>query len=294
MSSSLIRLAIIGAGPAGLAAAAEATRLGCDSILLVDETGRAGGTIRQAHAVRSVPFLPDHAPGELVADELEAFRRRIGVEVVAARIETLQEHDDRIRLESHDGRVWFARAAVIATGTQPRCPQVPGLPLDLSPPWAGSAGQAAARGTLRVVAVIGGGDVAFDQSCWLRARGVEVWLLCRSLEPRAPRWLQTTAADAGVKVLLGCRVVEGRTASGRVVLRTEQGSQAQELDVDCVLAAIGRVPRLLGGTLARESARWKVVGDATGRRERHVVAAMGDGCLAVSKLLAGQLDRSER
>jgi thioredoxin reductase (NADPH) len=290
MNPPFVQLAIIGAGPAGLAAAAEARRLDCDSILVIDEAGRAGGTIRQAHAVRNVPFLPDRASGELVASEFERFQARIEVDVIAARIEALNEHEEHVRIDAHDGRVWFARAAVVATGTRPRYPQVPGLPSGPSPPWSGSAQEAVSDSIPRSAAVVGGGDVAFDQACWLRARGVDVSLLCRSDSPRAPAWLQRTAADAGVRVLAGCRVVQGAVEHGRTTLRLDHAGQPRTIEVDRVVTAIGRIPRTLQGTPQREARMWKVVGDATGRRARHVVAAMGDGCLAAFMLLTEPSD----
>jgi len=51
-------LLIIGAGPAGIAAASEAARSGA-SFNLIDETGRAGGAIGLAYETRGIPFVAD-------------------------------------------------------------------------------------------------------------------------------------------------------------------------------------------------------------------------------------------
>ena len=55
-------LLIIGAGPAGIAAASEAARSGA-SFNLIDETGRAGGAIGLAYETRGIPFVADRTPG---------------------------------------------------------------------------------------------------------------------------------------------------------------------------------------------------------------------------------------
>jgi thioredoxin reductase (NADPH) len=288
MTVDRVDFAAVGAGPAGLAAVAEAKRQGVRSILLLDETGRAGGTIGIAHQVCNIPFLQDHVPGEEVSRHIEQFRARIDVEVTQACVVKVESSSRAAVLYADDGRCWHAGAVVVATGTRARHPNVPGLPTQFSPPWADSAPSAMAGGQPHSAAVIGGGDVAFDQARWLNARGVRVWLLCRSACPRAPRWLCEAAAREGVTLMLNCCVVAGQAQGNAASLHVVQLGVPHLLQVDRIVAAAGRIPRQLQGLDRSCQDTCRVAGDATGRSARHVVAALGDGCVAAASLLAAR------
>jgi thioredoxin reductase (NADPH) len=278
-------LAVLGAGPAGLAAVAEARRLGCESILLLDESGRAGGAIRLAHAVRNVPFVSEDAPGELLARQLEVFSARFGVPVTQAHVHGAQPCEQGVELRATSGQMWTSRRLVVATGTRAIHPGTPGLPADFSFPWADSAANATRGGFPGVAAVVGAGDVAFDQARWLAAHGSRVLVLCRSGQPRAPAWLQRSAELDGVELLSGCELLAGEVGRSGTTLQVRQQGAARSIEVDRLVAAIGRTPALVAGVSGLQAAVCRVAGDATGRRARHVVAALGDGCLAASELL---------
>ncbi|MCK4305944.1 MAG: FAD-dependent oxidoreductase, partial [Candidatus Eisenbacteria sp.] len=74
------RIAIIGAGPAGCAAAVQCKRLGI-SPLLVDRTGNAGGSIANAHLIENYPGL-DPLPGPEFAQRLAAHLARHGIPIL--------------------------------------------------------------------------------------------------------------------------------------------------------------------------------------------------------------------
>jgi len=125
-------LAIIGAGPAGLAAAAEAKRRGL-SVMVLDEGPRPGGRIYHAvdHVVESRPadanlLGADYTHGARLTT---AFRQS-GVEYFCT--------TSIFRLD-HDGTVWFTRdgtaqtlqadVTILATGAMERPVPVPGWTL---------------------------------------------------------------------------------------------------------------------------------------------------------------------
>ena len=106
-------------------------------------------------------------------------------------------------------------------------------------------------------AVVGGGVVAVEAATWLAALGSRVTLLVRGTsllsghEPFAGDLVQAALENAGVDVQLRTEVREatredardtglGRVHGGPVRLRTTRG----ELEVDEVLVATGRTPRL--------------------------------------------------
>lgn len=285
MSPRRHSLVVVGAGPAGIAAATEAARQGFRP-LLIDASGRAGGTIAVAHEVRNVPFLPDRVAGVTVADQLAAFLQRWDVTVTRGRVLGIRDANDGLALDVDGRDEVVADRVVLATGTQALHPHVAGLPDDFSFPWADSAPAAWKGRALKTVAVIGAGDVAFDQARWCAARGASVTVLCRSERPRAPRWLVDAARDEGVAILTSVRATRGRIEEGQAILELERaGADAVEAAFDSIVAAIGRAPNRIAGQLSVKASRFAIAGDVRGWRARHVVAALGDGCVAATAIL---------
>jgi|GEM_PF-3074408 len=285
------RLGVIGAGPAGIGAATEAARQGFRPLLL-DRSARAGGTIRIAHEVRNLPFVPDRVEGPVVADHLEDFLRRWNVMVRPGRVTRVAPIGDSIEIATSDGTCHVVEALVVAVGTQALVPQIDGLSSGSEDPGGGvlfpDAVSACSLAIPDRAAVIGGSDVAMDQARWLRAKGVGVEVLSRGAT-RAPQWLVRAACDEGVVVRENARVVRGTMHAGGLQLILRQGEEESVVRVNAVVAAIGRKPVMvegLGEVLAARPERVRVVGDATGRRARHVMAALGDGCVAAVELLA--------
>ncbi|MFW5741544.1 MAG: NAD(P)/FAD-dependent oxidoreductase [Myxococcota bacterium] len=275
-------LVVVGAGPAGVAAAAEAARQGVRPLLL-DVRGVAGGTISIAHEVRNIPFFDGPVGGARVAEHLDRYLKQWDVAVQRARVTGLRLTRDGVVVSAGDGRVLASRL-VLALGTEPVFPPVEGLEPD-GRRFVGSASEAWEQTRPHRVAVIGGSDVAMDQSRWLRARGCEVELLVRGTV-RAPLWLTNAARAEGVRIRCGTRAV-GASVRDEVCLSVARDGSVSELRVDAVIAAVGRKPATLAGLSEIAGASHiRVVGDGTGRRARHVVAALGDGCIAATELLA--------
>ena len=77
--STNLDVVIVGAGPAGCAAAVQCRRLGQHPLLL-DRTGRPGGLVAHAHSVENYPGLPPTAGPrmvQLLAEHLERFDLRV-------------------------------------------------------------------------------------------------------------------------------------------------------------------------------------------------------------------------
>jgi thioredoxin reductase (NADPH) len=296
-SARRVPLVVVGAGPAGIAAAVECARQGLAPLLL-DARGVAGGTIEIAHAVDDVPFVEPGCPGAEVARRLVDHLARWHVPVVRAEVVRVERRAGGLVLATAEGEPVHAERLVVATGTRAAHPGIEGLAHDFSHGLFASAPEAWAHGAPRSAAVVGGSDVAVDQARWLRSRGVEVVVLCRSESLRAPARLRAAAESEGVRVRTGVRVVRGERDRDGIRLELRSAGDSWSATVGAVVAAVGRVPNTLPGLEgmlgdAGESAIG-FAGDVTGRRARHVVAALGDGCLAASALLEAARAGSER
>jgi thioredoxin reductase (NADPH) len=253
---------IIGGGPAGMSCALWLHNYGLRPII-IERDARLGGMARRS------PYPNDWLlgrPGETARENADEFTRHIE----RAAVETwLGACPERIRQES-DFRLDIAftdqrraqslpcPAIVIATGTEFRgaewLDQVKNARalaaagrVHLGPPWAGEPN--ANLGSH--VAVIGGGDNAFDVARMLAEKGVAVTIVMRSTSPHArPQMvdrLRPHEASGKVKVLADRTVAALDQAGTRVRVRLNDGG---ELDVDHVVLLLGYLPGTTGTWLS--------------------------------------------
>jgi NADPH-dependent 2,4-dienoyl-CoA reductase/sulfur reductase-like enzyme len=298
-------LVVIGAGPAGLAAAARAAALGLDTVLL-DEQPAPGGQIYRAVTetpVRDRRVLgPDYWRG---ATLVEAFTRSGAQHVACAAVWSVTP-DGEIGV-SLDGtaRLVQARRVILATGALERPMPIPGWTL----PGVMTIG--AAQTLLKSSGLVAEGEVVLAGSgplLWLFARqhlaaGGRIAALLDTT-PRANRWsaarhaarfLASPYARKGVRLIAAVRrrvrVIGGVTAlraegDERVralVYRRGAGTE-QRLAADLVLLHQGVVPHLNLALAAGCRATWhdaqrcfRPVVDEWGATDLDAIAITGDG-----------------
>ncbi|QZY29047.1 NADPH-dependent 2,4-dienoyl-CoA reductase [Nocardioides coralli] len=138
-------VAVVGAGPAGLAAAVSAAERGF-VVTLFEADLEIGGQFRLAKAV----------PGkEDFADTLRYYRRRLEVLGVDVRLGTRATAADLTAFDE----------VVVATGVEPRMPEITGIDHPSVASYADVLSGAVVPG--RRVAVIGAGGIGVDVSHWL-------------------------------------------------------------------------------------------------------------------------------
>ncbi len=269
MKRSLI---IIGGGPAGIGAALQANSLGLDPLLI--ERHKLGGRLAHARSVRNFPLFFGSGPGAV--RRLAAQVSHCGIRVVRGNCCAVSATKKRILVHCAD-RDYPAAVVILATGIKPK-------------PLAQSAAGAALEywDDVRVrrgdrFAVIGGGEIAFDQACSLAGRGADVCLLLRGLRPRAFAGLVRDAAALGVKIYAGA-VIRSVEREGRHCLITLNSGRS--LVVRYVLPAIGGrsdLPRLSAGATRLMGENILVAGDARPGNCRQAAIAFGDGVAAAMR-----------
>ncbi len=116
-------LAIIGAGPAALAAAIYTTREDISTVLI--ERGVVGGLAAVTDKIDNYPGFQNGIEGLQLADNLREQAERFGAEIRLGEVTNLQVEDDIKRLETTDGDI-YAKAVLIATGTDYKKTGIPG------------------------------------------------------------------------------------------------------------------------------------------------------------------------
>ena len=123
-------VAIVGAGPAGLATAVYAASEGLQVVVLDCRSfgGQAGASAR----IENYLGFPTGISGQALAGRAYVQAQKFGAEIlIPAQVTSLRCHresaDDPMLIELADGREIKARAVVVASGARYRRPPVPGL-----------------------------------------------------------------------------------------------------------------------------------------------------------------------
>ncbi len=268
MSSEVL---VVGAGPGGLAAAVQLTRLGVP-VTWWDRAGTIGGLLRNAWRIENWPGMPVGISGEDACIRLAEHAAAFGlfpenVEVVGAR-----ETSQGVLVTTPRGESAFSRV-IWAVGTAAK-------------PWEPPAGSSVipvvhevvhVPGTARRVLVIGAGEAACDTALHLAHTDRQVTLVHRSLGLRATGRLAEAVLSCENVVRIQMAEVTGMEA-GFCSVRDPSGMR--QVPADVVVACCGRtgvleklVPGMVTGPL-RVSPRMWVVGDAR-------LGSLGQGCMAL-------------
>lgn len=276
----LLDVAIVGAGPAGCAAAIQCRRLGLD-VALFDRTGGGGGLIANAWRIENEPATGGPIDGPEYVRRMRASLARFGLPVNRADVERV---DPGRRLVG-EGVDCAARAVILATGTAPKAAGLKGES-DL-------AGQRLfydltglrARSLERVV-IVGGGEAAFDYALSLAAQGALVDIAVRSSRHRAnARLAQAVAEHRRIRVQYERQFLQVQPLPGGCRLLPSDADGAGPLEADVVVVAVGRQPDLPRG-LSPASAQLTIAhglviaGDARLGALGQAGIAVGDGLQA--------------
>jgi len=282
-------VAIIGAGPAGIAAAVYLKRVGVNPLLI--ERDRVGGLLQNANLVENYPGFPDGIRGGDLVKLLEAHLRRWRIKVMMTEVKRITKDGGHYLLHTARG-TFSCRYLVVATGTRPRSIDLPGLDsvpkrkvfyevADVSPEF-----------DRRRFIVIGGGDAAFDYSLSLASRGCHTDIVFKSNRPRCiPLLLARVRKEKMVRLFPGSTPESVSSFRSSIALKCRGSRGMFELQGDAVLIACGRDPEmgiLPGSRRWREEATGNeekrrglfIAGDVERGIHRQVGIAVGDGIRA--------------
>jgi thioredoxin reductase (NADPH) len=171
-------LAIIGAGPTGLAAAIYAAREGIKTEVLEKDVV-VGGLAAITAQIENYPGFPEGISGMELADKLEAQARKFGAQILTAvNITKLSATGEGVALVTDQGTRHY-RATLITTGNHYRKLDVPG---EAQYSGKGVHYCATCDGPLykdKPVVVVGGGNSAMQEGLFLARLASRVTMLVR-------------------------------------------------------------------------------------------------------------------
>jgi pyruvate/2-oxoglutarate dehydrogenase complex dihydrolipoamide dehydrogenase (E3) component len=306
-------LVVIGAGAGGLVVAAGGASLGAKVALV--EKHRMGGDCLWYGCVPSKSLIKSariahqmrHADRWAVAPVQPAIDLARVMERVAGVIRGIEPNDSPERFRSLgvdvifgdgrftgpyvfavDGRQLTARHFVIATGSRPALPPIPGL---ANVPFLTNETLFALRENVPHLLVIGGGPIGSEMAQAFRRLGSDVTLVDQGsgILPREDRDLaevvQRTLEREGIRFHLGAKVesVDGHKSDVRLTMRSPDGT-VHSVAATHLLVAAGRLAnvdglgldaagvqvehgRIVNTDLATTNPRISVIGDAAGRHQ---------------------------
>jgi thioredoxin reductase (NADPH) len=314
-------LAIVGAGPAGLAAAVYGASEGLDVLVL--ETSSPGGQAGSSSRIENYLGFPTGISGQELAGRAYAQAQKFGARVLITKSTRLASDRKPYVVELETGDRIPARAVVIATGAEYRRPPLKDLSqFEGAGVYYGATFVEAQLCGGEEVIVVGGGNSAGQAAVFLAGTTKRVHMLVRSagLAESMSRYLirrieETTriALRPHTEII----ALEGGDHLESVRWRNSQTGQTEEHDIRHVFVMTGAAPntRWLNGCVALDAhgfiktgpgllpgdliaAPWPLgrppylletslpgifaVGDVRSGSIKRVASAVGEGSIAIS------------
>jgi len=260
-------VAVIGAGPAGLAAAVYASSEGLRTVVAEHEA--VGGQAGTSSMIRNYPGFAQGISGAKLAQETWQQAWTFGTTFRFMRqAEGLSSEDGRYRLRLSDGSVLTSRTVIIATGAAYRRLGIPRLEaLQGRGVFYGAAASEASAMRGRDVFIVGGGNSAGQTALHMAKWAHRVTILVRGeslADSMSDYLIREIGATANVGVFHRVQVADG-TGTGRLeslVLQDIASGVQWSVPADALFVLIGSEPRTqwLSESLARDESGFILTG----------------------------------
>jgi thioredoxin reductase (NADPH) len=239
---------IVGAGPAGLAAAVYAASEGLDALLV--ETEAPGGQAGSSSKIENYLGFPTGVSGIELASRAIHQAQKFGAKMLIAR-SVAKLHCDRrpYGLELDDGNILSARAIVIATGAQYKKPAIENLHrFEGQGVYYGATYMESQLCVGEEVIVVGGGNSAGQAAVFLSQTARKVHMLVRShgLAETMSRYLiQRITENPAIELHCHTEIVslDGETQLERVGWVDKKTGKTSMHDIRHVFIMAGAIPR---------------------------------------------------
>src|SRR5215469_1506875 len=269
-------VAIIGAGPGGLAAAVYGASEGLSTALV--DTLAVGGQIGTTSRIENYLGFPVGISGEEFAEQAYIQVLRFGASIVLpATASGLSGDSTGWVIDLDTGDRLAARSVIIATGVTYRTidatglGRFSGLGVSYSP-----AGVDDAIHRHDPVAIVGGGNSAGQAAIWLAGRGHPVTLIIRGTdlaESMSHYLIDRIAGRADIKVRYHSvvRELDGAERLERVEVEDTTTKTRETLPAAALIVLVGAEPHIqwLAGSVRLDDGGYVITGPALGSDTRH-------------------------
>ena len=287
---TLDSIAIIGAGPSGIAMAIQLKRYGVEPVLF--EKDEPGGLLKNANLVENYPGFPRGVTGPELVELMVTQLMESRVKVIPEEVTSLDFKGDAFVLRTDKKRYQFQWVAV-ASGTKPiKASKADIYPLThrvihyeiypiLKEKW-------------KKIVIIGAGDAAFDYALNLAWQNEVISLNRSSTLASLPLLVERARSHPNITYHqnIGISRLDLDKSGSRVDLLCTSPAGMRKISADYLIFAIGREPSTdyFSNALLQckeeliASNRLYMIGDVKNEIFRQTAIAVGDGVLAAMKL----------
>ena len=280
---------IVGAGPAGIAAALQLKRSGFSPLLL--EKNEIGGLLRNANLVENYPGFPEGISGVGLVELLRKQMDRLSVGQTEAQVENTA-YVDSLFIVTTAHETYRSRRLIVSSGTKPN--KLKGVEIT--------------SGALKKVfyevypllevkekeiVIIGAGDAAFDYALNLCEHNQVAILNRTEMIVSLPLLVQRAHEEPHIRYFENTQVQKiSEDGTGRLMVECIQNEGICGFSADYVIAAIGRIPDIDFLTeqileqmdVLMSNGLLYLIGDVKNERYRQASIAVGDGIRAAMEI----------
>ncbi len=297
MKNDIIDLLIIGSGPAGYTAAIYASRAGLNPILYQGK--EPGGQLTITSDVENYPGYPNGIQGPEMMLDFQKQAERFGTIVKGGFIKSVDFSKYPFEIIDDNDKILIVNSVIISTGASAKW-----LGLESEKKFNGNGVSACAvcDGFFfkdQIVAVVGGGDTAAEESLYLSKITKKVFLIVRRNELRASKIMQKRVFDnKNIEIIWNSEVkdVLGDDKVDSVLVLNNSNNTTSKLNISGLFIAIGHKPNTdifknyidlddngyiltKPGTTQTNIKGVFATGDAQDKIYRQAVTAAGSGCM---------------
>lgn len=238
---------IIGGGPAGISAAVWCKRLGVECLLLEEQAQLGGQLFTIYNEIIDYPGIQAENGIEMQRKMVQHFIDMDCLHEVNTKVISIDERSKTVKVKQQETEKEIGYTyLILATGSSQRRLGVPGEQqmIDRGEVYSASADGERLKG--KRVALIGGGDRAFEGAHLLASKAKQVYLIHRSRHFKArEQYVEKVLSHPGIKVITDTEVtaIHGKHHVTSIDLKSKN-SECENLLVDAVLIRLGIAPNV--------------------------------------------------
>ena len=287
-------VAVIGAGPCGIAASIFLKRAGFDIILF--ERKKIGGLLLNANLVENYPGFPYGINGLKLCKLMEEHLKKWNIKPLIKEVKKIIVENDYFYVNIKQDKI-KCKAMIIATGTKPK-----ELDISIDKGLIGKKVFYEINDLLPIIrtkdicTVIGGGDAAFDYSLNLAEKGIITDIFFRTEKPNCLSILEERVKKS-LKIKIHSSVkpykIKKNNKKIEVSFKCSKDNSIIKKLTDYVLIACGRVPNLdlISKIKKGDISGLFIAGELNNAEYRQVGIAVGHGlyaAMSAEKYLRGR------
>ncbi len=291
-------LVIIGGGPAGLTAGLYASRARLNVIML--EKVVPGGQVITTDWIENYPGFPEGLSGTDLVQKMTEQAKRFDLAIENNEVISLDVSEEVKKIKLND-RIITAYTIIIATGASPEKLGIPGEDIFYGKGISSCATCDGPFFSNRIVAAVGGGNTAVQESLFLTRFAKKVYIIHRRDQLRATGILQERAlANDKIEIIWDSVLtsVDGLTNVEKITIKNIKTGNTKELLVDGCFIWVGvhSNTEFLRNCVDLDKSGFVITdlnmetsapgvfaaGDVRNTPLRQIITATGDGAIAAS------------